>query len=139
MEKEMYDVVKNDGSLTKEYLDNLSLNSIKKYLGPSVKVSKYAKNGWVTRSHYYMNYYLFSYAICVCIAANVAKKIINHDEEMLNNYLQFLKAGSDKTTMEIYAILKIDLEDEKTYQEAINYFDELINKYQEIYEGDDYE
>ncbi len=136
MEQKMYEVVANDGSLTKEYLDNLSRKSLKKYCGPSIKVHKYAKDGWVTRSHYYMNYYLFSYAICVCVAAVVAEKIINNDQEMLKNYLQFLKTGSDQTPAEIYAILGIDLESEQTYDEAIKYFAKLINKYQEIYEGD---
>ena len=135
----MYNVVANDNSLTKEYLDDLSYKSIKKYCGSSVKVHKYAKNGWVTRSHYYMNYYLFSYAICVCVASNVAEKIISGDEEMLNNYLKFLKTGSDTEPKDIYAILNIDLEDEEIYQRTINYFEKLILKYQEIYEGDDNE
>ncbi len=139
MEKEMYLVVAKGGSLTKEYLDNLAKKSLKKYLGSSVKIHKYAKNSWVTRSHYYMNYYLFSYAICVCVAINVADKIINGDKEMLKNYLQFLKTGSDKNPTEIYQILGIDLESEETYQQAIDYFAELINKYQKIYEGDDNE
>lgn len=136
MEKDMYQVIANDGSLTKEYLDNLSKKSLKKYLGPSVKTNKYIKDGWVTRSHYYMNYYLFSYAICVCVAANVADKIINGDKEMLENYLKFLKTGSDKNPTEIYAILKIDLESAETYKRAIEYFDSLITKFREIYEGD---
>lgn len=58
---------------------------------------------------------------------------------MLNNYLKFLKTGSDKNPTEIYQILGIDLESEETYQQAIDYFAELINKYQKIYEGDDNE
>lgn len=139
MESNMYEVVKNDGSLTKNYLDDLSYKSIKKYLGSSVKVNKYAKNGWVTRSHYYMNYYLFSYAICVSVAANVANEIINNNEEMLANYLQFLKTGSDKNPTEIYAILGIDLESSETYKRAIDYFESLIVKFKKIYEGEENE
>ena len=139
MEQDMYNKVAADTSLTKEYLDNLSKKSLEKYLGSSVKIHQYAKNGWVTRSHYYMNYYLFSYAICVCVAANVAKKIINNDSQMLKNYLEFLKTGSDKTPMEVYKILNIDLENKNLYQEAIDYFNELLDEYKNIYEGDDNE
>ncbi len=139
MEQDMYNKVAADTSLTKEYLDNLSKKSLEKYSGSSVKIHQYAKNGWVTRSHYYMNYYLFSYAICVCVAANVAKKIINNDSQMLKNYLEFLKTGSDKTPMEVYKILNIDLENKNLYQEAIDYFNELLDEYKNIYEGDDNE
>ena len=60
MEQDMYNYVENGGTLTKEYLDNLSTTSIKKYYGNTVKINKYIKNGWVNRSHYYMFFYLYN-------------------------------------------------------------------------------
>lgn len=139
MEQQMYDKVLSGQTLTKEYLNDLSYHSIKRYMGPSVKVHKYAKNGWITRSHYYNNFYLFSYAICVSVALVVAKEISAHNEEMLSKYLEFLKAGSSKSPMEIYAILGIRIDEDKVYKEAISYFDDLLNEYRKISEGDDYE
>ena len=51
---------------------------------------------------------------------------------MLDNYYKFMKLGSDKWPMEAFAVLGVDLEDKKVYEEAIQYFDSLIDKYYEI-------
>ena len=80
-----------------------------------------------------MNFYLYSYAICISVACNVASKILNNDQEMLNKYLDFLKVGSDKTPKEAFDVLEIDLEDRKVYENAISYFDSLVEKYNEIF------
>lgn len=132
MEQEMYSEVHKGGMLTRDFLDKLSKNSLKKYYGKAVKCDKYASNGWITRSHYYMHFYLYSYAICISVASNVASKILNGDKTMLNNYYEFMKCGSDKWPSEIFEVLGIDLEDKEVYENAIEYFDNLIDKYYEI-------
>lgn len=134
MEEEMYQHVHEGLPLTKEYLDDLSYNSLSKYYGKSVKYDQKIKNSWITRNHYYMHFYLYSYAISISVACSVAKKILANDSEMLNKYLQFLKVGSDKWPTEIYEILGIDLKEKNVYQDAIEYFDSMINKFIEISE-----
>ena len=51
---------------------------------------------------------------------------------MLNNYLKFLKVGSDKWPKEAFEVLGINLEDKEVYENAIKYFDELLNKFESI-------
>lgn len=132
IEQEMYEEVHNGGVLTKEFLDKKTKESLKKYYGSVIKTDKYVSNGWITRSHYYMHFYLYSYAICISVATNIASKIIDGDKKMLENYLEFLKTGSDKWPKDAFAILGIDLEDSNVYENAITYFDNLIDKYYEI-------
>ncbi len=132
MEQEMYKEVRKNNSLTKDFLDKKSRSSLKKYYGPAVKCDKYASNSWVTRSHYYMHFYLYSYAICISVATNVASKILGGDKVMLDNYYKFMKLGSDKWPSEAFEVLGVDLESPEVYQNAINYFDSLIDKYDEI-------
>lgn len=132
MEQDMYQEVYKGGTITKKFMDKLTEESLKKYYGDKVKLDEYSKNSWVTRSHYYMHFYLYSYAICVCVAANVVSKILAGDKKMLESYYEFMKCGSDKWSKDIFKILGIDLEDASVYQNAINYFDSLINKYYEI-------
>ena len=132
IEQEMYEEVHNGGVLTKEFLDKKTKESLKKYYGSVIKTDKYVSNGWITRSHYYMQFYLYSYAICISVATNIASKIIDGDKKMLENYLEFLKTGSDKWPKDAFAILGIDLEDSNVYENAITYFDNLIDKYYEI-------
>ena len=135
MEEEMYDEVHNGGVLTKEYLDKLSYDSLSKYYGDTVKYDDKIKNGWVNRSHYYMNFYLYSYAISISVASYIANKILSGDKDILDKYIKFLKVGSDKWPTETFKVLGIDLNKEETYKNAIEYFDKLIDKYYEIKNG----
>lgn len=133
MEQDMYNYVLNGNSLTKDYLDQLTLTSLKKYYGEEVEMDNYSKNGWIKRSHYYMNFYIYSYAICVSVAVNSAKKIIENDSDFVSKYIDYLKTGSDVWPIDVYKKLGIDLECKDIYINTVNYFNDLIDKYYKIF------
>lgn len=133
IEEEMYQSVLNNNMITKDYMDDLTRKSLEKYYGSYVKLDEYSNSSWATRSHYFMNFYLYSYAICISVATMVASKILKGEEEMLNRYLEFLKVGNDKWPKEAFAVLGVDLEDPKVYEDAISYFDSLLKEYENIY------
>ncbi len=128
IEEEMYKHVHEGGMLTKDYMDNITYDYFSKYYGNSVKYDDKIHNNWVTRSHYYMNFYLYSYAICISVACGIAYRILEGDKKVLDNYIEFLKVGSDKWPAEAYKVLGINLEDESVYVDAIKYFDSLIEQ-----------
>ena len=39
--------------------------------------SEYQKEAWISISHFYMFYYLFSYSMCVSVASYVSKEILS--------------------------------------------------------------
>ena len=129
MELDFYNYVKDGNSITKDYMVELTKNSIDKYYGNAVNKDDYYGLSWVSRSHYYMNYYLFSYAFCISIASYVSSEILKGNKEMLNNYIKYLSTGSNLDDVDIYKILGIDITDEKVYIKAINYFDEMLDKF----------
>lgn len=129
MEQDMYKYSLSGGTLTREYLDTLTRKSLKKYYGNKVSLDKYARCTWALRNHYYMNFYLYSYALCVSVASYVSSKILEGDEDMLKNYLNFLTVGSDKWPMEAFQILGIDLTDKEVYIGAIKHFDKIIDEF----------
>ncbi len=135
IEQEMSKEVSKGGMLTREFLDKKARTSLKKYYGSAVKMDKYANNTWVTRSHYYMNFYLYSYAICISVATNVASKILANDKEMLKKYYDFMKLGSNVWPSDAFKVLGVDLESPEVYENAIKYFDEMIDKFRNIYES----
>lgn len=136
MELDFYNFV-NDGNLiTKDYMNELTEKSLEKYYGNSVNRDEYSKLSWVSRSHYYMNYYLFAYAICISIASYVASEILDGNEEMLNNYIKFLSTGSNIDSPSIYKVLGIDITDKNVYIKAIKYFDNMLNKFVELRDED---
>jgi len=134
IEQQMYEHVSNNNPITKEFMNEETYKLLKKYWGNTVELDdEYCKNGWIRRSHYYMNFYLYSYAICVAVAATVASKILSGDTKMLDNYIEFLKVGSDKWPKEAFEVLGIDLENKGVYEDAIKYFDDLLSEFESIY------
>lgn len=133
IEEDFYEYELNGNAITKDYLDKVTYDSLKKYYGSSVKISPLVKNTWVTRSHYYMNFYLYNYAICVSTASCIAKEIINGNKEMLDKYISFLKTGEDVWPIDSFNNLGIDITKKDVYQNAIDYYNELINKFKKIY------
>ena len=134
MELDFYDYAQKGGTLTADYLNDLTKKSLQTYYGKNVELDDYANLSWAPRSHYYMNFYLFDYAFCISVASNVASKIISGDKVMLEKYLNFLKTGGDKTAEETFAVLGFDINDKEVYQNAIKYFESLIIKFNKIYE-----
>ena len=132
MESDFYKYSLEGNAITKDYMNELDLESLKKYYGKNVIIDKYANTGWIRRSHYFMNYYLYNYAFCISIASVVSSKILSGDKEMLNNYIKYISLGSDIYPIDAFKVLGIDITDKKVYVDAINYFDSLIDKFKEI-------
>ena len=133
MERLMHDKVHEGGALTKEFMNEICEESLNYYYGDTVKLTSSAKGSWIFRSHYYSNFYLYNYAICVSVASYFASKITDGNKETLDKYLEFLKFGSDIYPLDAFKKLGISLEDENVYKNAILYFDKLISMLESLY------
>lgn len=132
MESDFYKYSEEGNALTKEYLNELSLESLKKYYGKEVIIEKGGENGWIGRSHYYANYYLYNYAFCISVASANALRILSGDKEALDKYIKFLSLGSNVYPIDAFKVLGVDLTDSKVYEDAIKYFDSLIEEFKKI-------
>lgn len=132
MERLMYEHVHNGNYLTKEFMYKISKDSLKYYYGKQVKLTKYTPYKWIYRSHFYMNFYLYSYAICIAVASSLAKDILDGKEETLTKYLEYIKIGSNVTPLDTFKILGVDLEKEDVYLDAIKYFDSLVDELEKL-------
>lgn len=135
VERRMYEEVEKGGSLTTAFLDNLVEKELLKFTCTNELKHEYQKNMWCLRNHYYKFFYLYSYSICASVASFVAKNIIEGNKEVLDNYLKFLKCGTDMSITDTYKILGVDLEDKKTYEEAMSFYDSLMDKFMEVKES----
>ena len=117
---------------TKDFLYDLCAKNLLKFYPVEIE-SEYQKGSWISISHFYMFYYLFSYSICVSVASYVSKEILSGNKEMLDKYISFLKTGSDYSVSDIYKVLGVDLENKNIYLDAIDNFSSLIDKFDEIY------
>ena len=132
IEQDFYDLVHNGEMITADFLNKEKKESLKLYYGKNVEIDDYIESSWISISHYYMTFYLYSYAISISVAISLSNKILNNDQEALNNYIKFLKCGSNMWPQDIFKILGVNLEDKKVYEDACNYLNKLIDKYYEV-------
>lgn len=136
LEETMYNHINNGGTLSKDYLDKINQESLSKYFGDTVIMDEYHSSRWIMRSHYYQEFYLYAYAICISIASHVASKILSGDKDMLDSYIKFLGCGLDVWPMDMFKILGVDLEDESIYNSAIKYFEDMLNSFEKLSKED---
>ena len=132
IEQQMYELIENGTSLTKDNMRKLVSDSLDKYYGNTISREEFDNLDWATRSHYYMNYYLYSYAICICVASYLAREIIRGNKNILDKYIKFLKVGGNVWANDAFKLLDVDLEDKKVYENAFAYFDELIEEFKKL-------
>lgn len=135
MEEQMHDYVRKGNTITKDYMYELSKESLHQFMSEEVILDDLSYYTWLRRSHYFSSFYLYSYAISVSIAAYLANEILKGNKEILTKYYDFLRTGNDISPMDVFLKLGINLEDKKVYEGAISYFSHLIDEYQKIYES----
>lgn len=104
-----------------------------KYYGSNVKDKEYLKYNWARISHFYSPFYYYKYSIGVIGACYVSKKILSGDKKYLEKYIDFLKLGGSMMPLDELKTIDLDFNDNKVIEEAINYFDLLIDKFISIY------
>ena len=132
IEQDFYNEIHNGNMITSDYLNDKTKETLEKYYGGNVEIDDYIGSSWISRSHYYMNFYLYSYAISISIATSLTNKILNNDKDALNKYIKFLKCGNNMWPQDTFKILGVDLENKEIYEDACNYLDKLIDKYYEV-------
>ena len=133
MELKFHKYVEDGGTITKEYMSNLTKESIFDFYPKKKLDSDYETCSWIRRSHYYEAFYLFSYSISISAALYVSREILNGNKEMLDNYINFLKTGSSKNVYETYKVLGIDLSDKRVYEYAVKCLDNYIDTFDKLY------
>ena len=133
MEQDFYNYVENGGTITKDYMNNLTKEYIDKLQGKEVENDEYSYLTWIRRSHYYMFFYLYSYAICISVASYLASEILNGNKEVLDKYTKFLAIGCDVWPIDAFKVLGIDLTKKDVYEKAIEYYKNLLDKFETIY------
>lgn len=134
LEDDVHDMLMKGEAINADILDNILSGYRKKFFGNIVKFDELFIGRWARRHHYYRPFYLYMYATGVSAAMYFANKIIDGDKEVLNNYINFLKMGGRDYPVNELKVSGVDMCDEKVYNDAIDYFDKLIDEYNKLIE-----
>lgn len=131
-ERIAHERVEKGGALTSDYLNAEydRLNSL--YYGSALSKDDYIKYEWSRIPHFYRSYYVYQYATGFSAAQAIAKGLLSGDKEKRQAYLQFLSSGDSDYPIELLKKAGIDMSSEKPVIDALNIFDELVRRLEEI-------
>ena len=125
-------LVEKGENLNSEIIGNYYLELNKKYYGDSLTIDEYNKNNWIKIPHFFRNFYVYTYATGISCSIDIASRILNKEDGLVEKYIDMLKLGGSKKTLEILKTVGIDLEDKKIYENALEFYENDINELEKL-------
>lgn len=123
-----------EGNLTADNLNELYMELSKKYNGMTFSYDDNLKYGWSKIPHFIMqdSYYLYQYSIGMAIANNIAYRILEKEDGIVEKYKRFLSAGNSVSVSEALSYLNINLENGIYIDQAIETLNDKIKALKKI-------
>ena len=131
-EKIIHEEVENGETLSSEDLNKIYYELNKKYFGNDIMVDKKIQYEWARISHFYSDFYVYKYATGISSAISIASKIIKNGTPYIEKYINMLKQGCSKKSIDLLKMVDVDLETKEVYEDAINFYNEKIKELEEL-------
>ncbi|WP_207942131.1 oligoendopeptidase F [Enterococcus sp. DIV2402] len=120
--------------LTSEFLSESYGDLNKKYYGNALEMDPEIRLEWSRIPHFYYNYYVFQYSTGFSAASALAGKILSEGPEALENYLNYLKAGSSDYPIEVMKKAGVDMTKADYLEDAMKMFEKRLNELEALVE-----
>ena len=131
-EKTVHEKIENGNTLSSENLNSIYYDLNKKYFGNNMIVDEKIKYEWARIPHFYSDFYVYKYATGISCAINIANNILVQGETFIKKYIEMLKQGCSKKSIELLKMVDIDLEKEDVYKSAIDFYNEKIKELEKL-------
>lgn len=121
-------------ALTSQMLDEHYGKLNERYYGPSVEKGSDIDKEWARIPHFYYNFYVYQYATGFAAATSLANKIVHGNEQDVENYLNYLKAGSSDYPIEIMKKAGIDMTKTDYLEDAFASFEKRLSELEDLIE-----
>lgn len=131
-EKIVHEKIEAGTMLSSEDLNDIYYKLNQKYFGPEVVIDEQIKYEWARIPHFYSDFYVYKYATGVSAAIAIATKILDGEECFVNKYINMLKQGCSKKSIDLLKMVDVDLEDKETYKHTIEFYNKKIEELKEL-------
>ncbi|GFR36112.1 oligoendopeptidase F [Thermobrachium celere] len=101
-------MVEKGEPLNGEKLSEIWMNLYKKYYGRECVIDEEINIEWARIPHFYDGYYVYKYATGLSAGISIAKSILD-DKKNVDRYLNFLKSGGSKYSLELLKDAGVDM------------------------------
>ena len=131
-EKTVHFKIESLDFISAENLNSIYYNLNKKYFGSNIEINENIKYEWSRIPHFYTNFYVYKYATGISAAICIVNNILNKGSAYVEKYLEMLKQGCSKKSIELLKMVDVDLESETTYNNTINFYKEKMEELKRI-------
>ena len=118
--------------LTSKDLNKIWLDLNKKYFGDEIIIDKDIEIEWARIPHFYSHFYVYQYATGYAAASSFATSILNKEDNAVETYKEFLKAGASLYPVDTLKKAKVDMTTDKPLKDTIKRFNELLDMLEEL-------
>ena len=121
--------------LTSEVLNSIWSNTTKNYTSNNVIINEeLSKSSWARIPHIFQDggFYVYKYALGLCLASSIASKILSNDKKFINKYIEFLSNGSSMSDYDMFKKLGLDITKSDYIESAFELFNTYLDKYEEL-------
>ena len=127
-EKIVHEKIENNIMLSSDDLNDIYYKLNQKYFGNDIVIDDEIKYEWARIPHFYSDFYVYKYSTGVSAAIAIATKILNKESSFIEKYIEMLKQGCSKKSIELLKMVDVDLESKDTYKNTIEFYDEKIKE-----------
>ena len=131
-QREVYKIIDRGGQVNAKILSDIFKNTLEKFWGDSVEITKGAELTWMRQPHYYMGLYSYTYSAGLTIGTQVSKMIRENSKEVASRWIEVLKMGGTKSPQELAKTAGVDVSTDEPLKETIRYIGSLIDEIEEI-------
>ncbi|PQV63872.1 oligopeptidase F, MEROPS family M03B [Abditibacterium utsteinense] len=133
-ELKIHERVEKNEALTADWMTETYLQINRDYYGAEVNVDEISGIEWARIPHFYYGYYVYQYATGISAAQSLARQILLEGEPAVERYLNFLRGGGSKTSIELLRGAGIDMTTPEPINVAIDIFEETIAEMEKLAE-----
>ena len=124
-EKMVHEKIELGEMLSSDDLSNMYYKLNEQYFGKNCVIDEQIKYEWARIPHFYTPFYVYKYATGISAAIIIAKNILEGKEGYKEKYIEMLKQGCTKKSVELLKMIDVDLENIETYKGAIDFYKDL--------------
>lgn len=130
-QRKVYQAVDRFENLNADKLNRFFYDTLKKFWGDALEINEGAELTWMRQPHYFMGLYSYTYSAGLTIGTQVGLKIANQDQEVIENWLTALKAGSSLNPLELTNCVGVDMSTPDALRATIQYVSFLVDHLEE--------
>ena len=131
-EMQAYEKTEKGEALTQDVLCKMYKEIFQKYWGPAMVVDKEEEFTWARVPHFYYNFYVYQYATGFAASQVLANQVKSDGKEAVDNYLNFLKAGSSDYPINILKIAGVDMNSPEPVLAVTKKMNEILDEMESL-------